>query len=538
MPENSSSQLETPGAGPSKPRPPPLPLARREHLDPQVSSLRTRTPTRSSTFAQEVELGVYLNPERPNESPRSLQFSSSPSRIRFSKTSPSSTPVAAEILTGPRSMFLANSEWRTDIVTFCSHARLDAGLGQARITHIQARKSHRPPFLHEYILVFFTAVNNQRFVARIDRLGKAKLTSAGGILAWFTGRQRTDSTAIQQVEMYHIQDEQCGVDSPDGPWFERDGGWGSESIATLVSNTNEGGSTTRDTSPSAPTGPTPRLKDVARLLEAILLEMPTYHLVTTNCYFMTRSSLLLLQRCFPTSFACYMGSTSDQLVDASQLAEPIWAGLIKWYLPFAIIICLIYFPLLTTGHVLMNGAFDCGTWCRGNLEPRVALYRSLRLSLHGMDVPLPLAILHAWMTALEVRMNELVMRLSAQYHALGRSVPGSTLLLQPEPFGVAFKKAWWAFATWFGIGLILSLIIFLISFGREIVTFILFMISVVGAVVYNFTYSDTAGYISLDSEDLEAWPTRVATPEITVCDPENTLSRITNAATAGSAPTE
>jgi hypothetical protein len=151
---------------------------------------------------------------------------------------------------------------------------------------------------------------------------------------------------------------------------------------------------------------------------------------------MTRSSLLLLQRCFPTSFSCYMGSISDQLIDASQLAEPIWAGLIRWYIPFAIIICLIYFPLLTTGHVFLDELFDCGIWCTGNInleetQPRLVIYRALRLASHGMDVPLPLGILHAWMTALEVRMNELVMKLSNQYHALGRSVPGSTLLLQP-----------------------------------------------------------------------------------------------------------
>ncbi|KAG8715606.1 hypothetical protein FRC11_002493 [Ceratobasidium sp. 423] len=185
-----------------------------------------------------------------------------------------SSPIVGEILSGPKSVFLANSEWRTDIVTFCGHARLDSGLGQSRITHIQARKSHRPPFLHEYILVFFTAANNQRFVARIDRLGKIKLTSVGGILTWFTGGRGTDSTAIQQVAMYHIQDDQCGIDSSEGPWFERDGRWGSEPIATLVSNTNGKKPSSQNADPSVPTGPTPRLKDVSRLLEAILLEMP------------------------------------------------------------------------------------------------------------------------------------------------------------------------------------------------------------------------------------------------------------------------
>ncbi|CAE6409834.1 hypothetical protein ACGC1H_006491 [Rhizoctonia solani] len=516
--------VETPGAGPSKPRPPPLPIARREHLDPQSSSLRTRTPTRSSTFYQEVELGVYLNSERPQTTPGSLQFSSSPSRLRFSsKISPSSTPVVGEILSGPKSVFLANSEWCTDIVTFCSHARLDSGLGQARITHIQARKSHRPPFLHEYILVFFTAANNQRFVTRIDRLGKIKLTSAGGLWRWFAGGQGTDSTAIQQVEMYHIQDDQCGIDSIDGPWFGRDGGWGSEPIATLVSNASEKKPVPHNTNSALPPGPTPRLKDVARLLEAILLEMPTYHLITTNCYFMTRSSLLLLQRCFPTSFTCHMGSTSAELIHASELAEPIWAGLLKWYLPFASAIFLLYFPLLVTGHLFFNNMLECGKYweCEEKLSS-MAVSRALRLALHGLDVPLPLGLLHAWMTSLEVRMNDLVVRLSTQYHALGRSLPESTLLLQPEPFGVAFGKAWWIFVAWFGLGIVLSFIMFFLSLGNRLVFFIFFIVILVVAMVYNFAYSDTSGLIVLGSEDIEAWPTQGMCPEVSICEPEST----------------
>ncbi|KAJ1301310.1 hypothetical protein OPQ81_003712 [Rhizoctonia solani] len=529
MAEDSSTRLATPGAGPSKPRPPPLPISRREHLDPQSPNLRTRTPTRSSTFYQEVELGVYLNSEHSHATPKALQFSSSPSRLRFSSNpSAASTPIIGEILSGPRSVFLANSEWSTDIVTFCSHARQDSGLGQACITHVQARKSHRPPFLHEYILVFFTAGNNQRFVVRIDRLGKVKLTSAGGIIAWFMGGQGTDNTAIQQVDMYHIQDKQCGIDSLDGPWFERDGGWGSEPIATLVSNANEKDADLRNANPSV-SGPTPRLKDVSRLLEAILLEMPAYHLVTTNCYFMTRSSLLLLQRCFPTSFSCYIGSTSDQPIHASQLAEPIWAGLLKWYLPFAISIFLLYFPLVILGHVVLDNMFECGSpWtCAEKPDgPQMVVYRALRLAIHGIDVPLPLGLLHMWMTSLEVRMNDLVMRLSTQYHALGRSLPGSTLLLQPEPFGVPFGKAWWVFVAWFGVGCVLSLVLFFISLGNGLVIFIFFMISVVVAVVGNCVYPDTGGLISLDSEDVEAWPTQAASSEVTICVPETSLSQI------------
>lgn len=160
-----------------------------------------------------------------------------------------------------------------------SHVRLDPVLGEARITHIQARKSGRPPFLHEYILVFFTAAQNQRFVARIDRLGKVGSGSSGWPLGWCAGRYGVaPKTAIQEVGLYHVQDSQVGIDSPNGPWLERDGRWGSHPIATLATWEVESG---RDAHVSHhvqtaadQSGPSPQLKDVSRLLEAILLEMP------------------------------------------------------------------------------------------------------------------------------------------------------------------------------------------------------------------------------------------------------------------------
>lgn len=150
---------------------------------------------------------------------------------------------------------------------------MDSVLGSSRITHIQARKSRRPPFLHEYILVFFTAARNQRFVLRIDRLGKVGSTSAG----W--RQDIAPNTAIQEVGVYHIQDSQIGIDSPNGAWLEMDGRWGSHPIATLATWKVESG---RDAHVSHHMqtatdqfGPSPQLRDVSRLLEAILLEMPT-----------------------------------------------------------------------------------------------------------------------------------------------------------------------------------------------------------------------------------------------------------------------
>lgn len=43
----------------------------------------------------------------------------------------------------------------------------------------------------------------------------------------------------------------------------------------------------------------------------------------TNCYTMTRSSPLLLQRCYTSALACYLGLMPGKLVPASVLAEPV-----------------------------------------------------------------------------------------------------------------------------------------------------------------------------------------------------------------------
>ncbi|KAG8735303.1 hypothetical protein FRC10_010753 [Ceratobasidium sp. 414] len=361
-----------------------------------------------------------------------------------------------------------------------NHARVDAALGQARITHIQARKSRRPPFLHEYLLAFFTTSNDQRFVMRIDRLGKIGSTSGGGLLGWCAGRHgQASDIAIQQVGVYHIQDAQIGIDSPDGAWYAYDGRWGSEPIATLIIWSEVNTTTTQVShhtqTATARDGPVPRLSDVSRLLEAILLEMPTYHLTTTNCYFMTRTSILLLQRCFPNSFACFMGSASGKLTASSELAEPVWAGLIRWYLPFVVTILALYDAYWYLSRVTQG----------------------LRLATHGIiDVPLPIGILHTWMTTLEVRMNGLVTRLSTEYHSLERGVSGSTLLVEPQPFGVASERVWLTLAAWCGIGLGMALPLV----SNPWVVFGLFMTGVVIAVAFNLQYSD--GDLLLNPENM------------------------------------
>lgn len=79
--------------------------------------------------------------------------------------------------------------------------------------------------------------------------------------------------------MYHIEDAQGGIDSLDGAWLAMDGGWGSYPIATLATWESEM-VTGRHASHHLQTSTVysvsnPQLKDVSRLLETIILEMPT-----------------------------------------------------------------------------------------------------------------------------------------------------------------------------------------------------------------------------------------------------------------------
>ncbi|KAG9085666.1 hypothetical protein FS749_004242 [Ceratobasidium sp. UAMH 11750] len=413
-----NEETQTPGAGPSR-----LPLSVLATLpDARISidvpSVRVPLPARLDTTQQEVELGTYLVPHyltAENQNP--------PTAGAFARRG-SAGSISSKVSTPAPSFFLANPHWQTDILTFCNHARLDPVLGNARITHIQARKSRRPPFLHEYILVFFTAARDQRFVIRIDRLGKVGSTSSGWPLGWCTGRYGVAAnTAIQEVGLYHIQDAQSGVDSLGEPWLAMDGRWGSSPIATLATweSVKTAGMHVSHHIQTATDGQVPRLKDVSRLLEAILLEMPTYHLTTTNCYFMTRTSLLLLQRCYPKAFACYLGSLSGELVPASDLIEPVWTGVVRWYLPFVVLFFMAYLPLVVAIHMQLSMFVRCH-WQLASCphfpyDGRPGLtVMALRLALHSLiDVPLPTGIMHAYMTALESAMNELVERLSREF---------------------------------------------------------------------------------------------------------------------------
>ena len=130
---------------------------------------------------------------------------------------------------------------------------------------------------------------------------------------------------------------------------------------------------------------------------------------------MTRSSLLLMQRCYPSGFACHLGAMSVGLVPSSSLAEPVWAGILRWYLPFVILFFLLYIPLLISFHVYIGRAMDCRVLdtCASAVYSSVLAFR---YSLHSIaDVPLPVGLMHAYMTALEEEMNNLVVRLSVRF---------------------------------------------------------------------------------------------------------------------------
>ncbi|KAG8774225.1 hypothetical protein FRC12_002101 [Ceratobasidium sp. 428] len=243
--------------------------------------------------------------------------------------------------------------------------------------------------------------------------------------------------------------------------------------------------------------------------------------------------------------------TSGELVASSDLAEPIWAGLLRWYLPFVITILLIYFPLLVLAHYVFGNLLGCqkvwvcpiseGPGVDGTMEPIFIwtlsnLSQGLRLGVHGiLDVPLPIGLLHAWMTALEIRMNNLVTRLSSEYHELEHGMSGSTLLVDPyvsqivsayllllklaymrrKPFGVAFQKAWLTLAAWCGIGFVLAILLFIVVVGSPLVIFSLFMLSLVAGVVFNFKYASSD--LATNPEDIFG----VYAPEIIVCEPES-----------------
>ncbi|CAE6478098.1 unnamed protein product [Rhizoctonia solani] len=483
---NRDRPLQTPGAGSSRSRPSDIfvPPAR-AHLPVSPTGVRIRTPTRSTTSVyEEVELGLYLHPVTAG-TPTPTDKDTPGSR-RGSLGS-----ITSKVTDPGKDFFLSNSIWRTDIITFCSHVRAHSSLRNARITHVQARKSRRLPFMHEYLLVFFTSPTDQRFVIRIDRLGKA-LGSTGEPTGPTTGA----GTAIQEVGLYHVQDSQHSIDSTSGvPWLAMDGMWGSHPVVTLVAwdMLNETQKQVSHHTQSAKFGSSqrPRLRDVSGILEGILVEMPNYHLTTANCYLMTRSSLILLHRCCPTAFACYLGPPSSELISASLLAEPVWAGLLRWYLPFMVVFFMVYYPLLVLLHQYMAMNLDCAVTCN-------RLLRSVMYALHSiLDVPLPIGIIHCYMTSLELQINRLVVDISTQFFRI-RSAPTEPMpeTMSRKPFEVIVDDAWLVLMGWIVLGGLSAVLLFLataVDYGILGV----FICVLIGGVWFNFKFGSD-GALDLD----------------------------------------
>ncbi|KAH7345438.1 hypothetical protein B0J17DRAFT_639895 [Rhizoctonia solani] len=494
---------QTPGAGPSRPRPPVIIDPPPAHLPTSSAVVRARTPTRTDTcIYEEVELGLYLHPAAAaTKSSTDKSSTDEDTPLRKKRTSmrffPHVVPPKVPDPDPGHGLFFTRSEWRTDIITFCSHVRADPSLRDARITHVQARKSRRLPFMHEYLLVFFTSLNSQRFVMRIDRLGKAGFVSSGEAL----GPTRGVGTAIQEVGIYHIQDSQHDVESNSNvPWLVMDGVWGSHPVVTLVAwDENRRPDSHHAQNAKFSTSQSPQLRDISGLLEGILLEMPNYHITTANCYLMTRSSLILLHRCCPTAFACYLGSPSGELISASLLAEPVWAGLLRWYLPFVAAFFMLYYPLLIILHRFLYMSFDCFVTCNAGNK----LLRSVVYALHSiLDVPLPIGIIHSYMNSLEVQINKLVVNISTQFFRIRNShaepVPVS---VSRQPFSVVVDDAWLVLIGWVVIGSTGAVLMFLAT-AVEYGILAVFLCFLVVGVWFNLKFgSDGPAELILGQED-------------------------------------
>ncbi|KAF8707453.1 hypothetical protein RHS03_04425, partial [Rhizoctonia solani] len=496
--------IQSPGAGPSRPRPPDISVPP-SHLPIAPLGVRPRTPTRASTSVYEQsELGSYLHPNAARATTPTGKNGAESNRGRRGSAG-SIASITSKITDPGRGFFFVHSIWRTDIITFCSHVRADPSLSNARITHVQARKSRRLPFMHEYLLIFFTSANSQRFVMRIDRLGKVSLGSTSG-----NSELATDAgagNAIQEVGIYHLQDSQHGIETTsNAPWLAMDGAWGSHPLVTLVawdklSQDNKQASHHVQTAVFGMIE-YPRLKDVSGLLEGILLEMPNYHLTTANCYLMTRSSLILLHRCYPAAFACYLGPPSGEMISPSLLAEPVWAGLLRWYLPFVVVFFFAYIPLV----ILLHGFLWTSLMCLGSCDQGSRALTAVAYAVHSIvDVPLPIGIIHSYMTSLEVQINRLVVNISTQFFRIRNpqveSVPTST---SRKPFATLIDDAWLVLIGWIVLGTSCGILLF-ISAAADYGALAVFIILLIASIWFNFRYgSDGAADIVLDqSGDLD-----------------------------------
>ncbi|CAE6433745.1 unnamed protein product [Rhizoctonia solani] len=412
----------------------------------------------------------------------------------------------------PPSTLLANPRWQTDVVTFCSHIARDPVLGRAQITQIQNRKSRRLPTLHEYLLLFFS-IGRRRFVARVDYSSRTARVEKEAPLSGL------GLSSKQQVTVYHVP-----LEGDAAPWFEDDGTRGSELVAALTTWSALGASgmgfvshhlsTVQEMSSSQGL----RLQDVARLVEAVILESPRHYFKAASSYVTCRSTLGVIYHCFPHDFACSLGEERE-LVPASTLEEPAWASLLRWYFPFTAVALVLYAIAVIAIHVWVGRLV--GSPQRGNvLEVAPKCMRdptapecdiisvvdpvwksALRLVLHlALDLPFPLGLLHTWLASLELGMDGLMKRVTARY--LNQEFESSEDKTIVKTWLGTFSRPWFNFVAGSCLGCVTGLALFLgILLGHGVFAILLFVVCITLGVNYLLPALDDSEPVAEQPDD-------------------------------------
>ncbi|KDN34512.1 hypothetical protein RSAG8_12385, partial [Rhizoctonia solani AG-8 WAC10335] len=126
----------------------------------------------------------------------------------------------------------------------------------------------------------------------------------------------------------------------------------------------------------------------------------------------------------------------------------------------------------------------------------------MRYALHfGFDVPIPVGLIHAYMNSLETSANTIVINLSTQFLTAHAGDPNP--ILQSPPFGVMFDSSWLVLATWWILGCVTGLSMFVVT-AVEYGGFAVFVLMLVLCVWFNLRFGDSGVGIGLAEEQEEA----------------------------------
>ncbi|QRW13494.1 transmembrane protein [Ceratobasidium sp. AG-Ba] len=383
-------------------------------LDPEnAPQLWQRSPTRQST--EDIELQDRSNSRGPKESKEPKERPGS----RFSSSSRGPSPVKAP---ADKDSVLDVPSWRGDIATFTDAVIAHPESRNYKVYKIQARKSRKLPFKHEFLLVYVHVAGKPK-VVRIDRLGKI-----GGIL----GLRQGHRAALEEVHIFDLE-------HPDAEdWLYDTKRNGSQPIATLMASPPPGSeqlpnypgtsSSSQNTVTIVVEGapwPTLSLVDIARMFKFIQVEMPTYVLTTKNCFMMTRSILMILCTCFGDGyFTCYLeDENSDKnRILAKELVEPLYNGIVRWYFPVVLSVLLTYMLVMflihwivevhLTGHKTDPGCDRSQTELNAcDLTRGASQYGGVSFMHMLLDLPIPCAVIHWWLTKMEKEIKSVCLRL-------------------------------------------------------------------------------------------------------------------------------